>query len=83
MGPNGAVCPGPVFCGRVGARSRTATARIRGQIHVVRRLRSLSASTLRALHAQTSNGEERVRYDLDRSPVSAEIRSRAISRDLE
>ena len=41
---------------RVGARSRTATARIRGQTHAVRRLRSLSASTLRALHAQTSNG---------------------------
>ena len=68
----------PGLHGRVAARSHTATARIRDQIHAVRRLRSLSASTPRALYAQTSNGEERVRHNLARSPV----RGDTIARDL-
>ena len=44
----------------VAADSRLPTARIRDQIHAVRRFSKLSASTFRVIHAQSSGRDDRV-----------------------
>ena len=80
MGPNGAVCPGPVL-----RPSRCSQPRGNGS-HLRPNPRHETIEEpigiyLRAPHAQTSDGEERVWYTISIviSPPSVEIRSRAIS----